>query len=241
MTEISTHNGISSADVAAFYDDLLSYMKTYESGTNARLERVKIGLGQFIGPGMTVLDVGCGTGITSRHMAELGADVTAVDISAALVEFARSKSNGHKIEYLVKDAQDLDLGKTFDVIVMADVFEHILRDRVFYTMQRLLKYHADENTSVYLNMPNYSFLLFMRQHYADKLQIVDEAWKTDDVISLFANWGFWPLAMQMYGLDVISQYVEYLFIHRTALAETYKNRMQQIYGGNGNGRKTKTG
>lgn len=230
------------ADVAAFYDSQLEHMKAYEHG-NGRLEKVKRSLTEFVKPGMSILDIGCGTGVTSRYMAEvLRAEVTAVDISPELIRFAKNQSYDRKITYLVQDAQDLDLGKTFDVIVMADVFEHVIRDRVFYTMQRLLKYHADERTQIYLNMPNYSFLLFMQQHYADKLQIVDEAWKTDDVISLFANWGFWPLAMQMYGLDVISQYVEYLFVHRTALAATYKNRMQQIYGGNGNGRgKTRTG
>jgi len=42
-------------------------------------------------PGMTVLDLGCGTGEDALHMAERGVDVIGVDASAAMVRLARAK------------------------------------------------------------------------------------------------------------------------------------------------------
>lgn len=60
----------------------------------------------------TLLDVCCGTGTVSELMAKDGFDVTGFDLSAAMVEVARSKGSG--VEYLVADACELDLGREFD-------------------------------------------------------------------------------------------------------------------------------
>lgn len=226
------HNGISSAEVAVFYDNELDHMKSYENGNNGRLNRIKRSLSQFVTSDMSVLDVGCGTGITSRHMANLGAEVVGIDISPKLIEYAKQRSNGQTIRYLVQDARDLDLNRKFDAIILADVFEHFIRKDVFGHVWRLLRYHTHTSSYVYLNMPSYDFSSFMTANYPKKMQIVDEAWEIDDVVSLFANWGFSPCSMQIYGIDAIAQYVEYLFIHRNALAQKYRQRMEQIYGGN---------
>jgi len=227
----STHNGTNNADVIAFYDTQLDHMKGYEAGTNGRLNKVKKSLSQFIVPGMTVLDVGCGTGVTSRHLATIGADVVAIDIAPRLIEYAKSQSNGLHVEYLAGDVGDIDLDKRFDAIILADVFEHFIRTDAFQKMWRIFKHHTHNSSYVYLNMPSHEFSSFMRSHYPDKLQIVDEAWQIDDIVSLFDYWDFVPCSMQMYGIDAIGQYIEYLFIHRDALASKHQERMNQIYGG----------
>lgn len=63
-----------------------------------------------LGPGASVLDVACGNGTLARRMAALGAAVTAVDFSAALIERARSRgqTSGEAIQYGVVDATDED-------------------------------------------------------------------------------------------------------------------------------------
>lgn len=55
-----------------------------------------------------VLDVACGSGVLARRMAVLGAEVTAVDFSAALLERAqaRGQAGGTPIRYLQVDATD---------------------------------------------------------------------------------------------------------------------------------------
>jgi 2-polyprenyl-3-methyl-5-hydroxy-6-metoxy-1,4-benzoquinol methylase len=60
------------------------------------------------GPGMRILDVACGNGLTSRRLAAQGCHVTAFDFSANLIEKARERSSSlqSQISYRVLDATD---------------------------------------------------------------------------------------------------------------------------------------
>jgi 2-polyprenyl-3-methyl-5-hydroxy-6-metoxy-1,4-benzoquinol methylase len=59
-----------------------------------------------IRPGEQILDISCGSGILARRMAALGADVTAVDFSAVMIERARARKQvrGNPVVYKVVDA-----------------------------------------------------------------------------------------------------------------------------------------
>ncbi len=58
-----------------------------------------------IQPGQRVLDIACGNGIFSRHLASLGANVVASDFSPRLIELAQQRTPpGSSIRYLVADA-----------------------------------------------------------------------------------------------------------------------------------------
>jgi len=59
-------------------------------------------------PGEKILDIACGNGLNSRRMAEIGADVVAVDFSKEMIHFARkrTKQNAERIKYFVIDATD---------------------------------------------------------------------------------------------------------------------------------------
>ena len=67
----------------------------------------------------TVLDAGCGTGRVAIELARRGHDVVGVDVDPAMLEAARAKAPG--LTWIVADLTDpaLDLGRTFDVVVMA--------------------------------------------------------------------------------------------------------------------------
>jgi 2-polyprenyl-3-methyl-5-hydroxy-6-metoxy-1,4-benzoquinol methylase len=60
--------------------------------------------------GEMVLDVACGNGQFARQMAELGAQVVAVDASDGMIQAARSRSTGYegRIEYRVLDCTNKD-------------------------------------------------------------------------------------------------------------------------------------
>ena len=67
----------------------------------------------------TVLEIGCGTGIVSVHLASRGAQVTAVDLNPKAVEATRfnSMNNGVKIEVLEGDMFAPVEGRRFGTIV----------------------------------------------------------------------------------------------------------------------------
>jgi SAM-dependent methyltransferase len=94
--------------------------------------------------GLTVLDLACGDGYTSRLLAEKGAKVVGVDISPAQIELARQfeREKPLGIEYVVADAAELNLGRTFDLVSPSFLF-HYANDKD--TLRRMV-----EKTAVHL-------------------------------------------------------------------------------------------
>jgi SAM-dependent methyltransferase len=77
---------------------------------------------ELLGPVSTafdVLDVGCGTGIASRHMARRGAKVLGVELAPQMAEVAR----GHGIEVEIAAFEGWDAaGRTFDRVTSAQAW-----------------------------------------------------------------------------------------------------------------------
>ena len=65
----------------------------------------------------SVLDAGCGTGRVAIELARRGIDVVGTDLDAAMLAAARAKAP--TIEWVHADLATLDLGRTFDVVVLA--------------------------------------------------------------------------------------------------------------------------
>jgi SAM-dependent methyltransferase len=65
----------------------------------------------------TVLDAGCGTGRVAVELARRGVEVVGVDTDASMLATARERAP--HIEWFEHDLTSLDLGRTFDVVVMA--------------------------------------------------------------------------------------------------------------------------
>ncbi len=65
----------------------------------------------------SVLDAGCGTGRVAIELARSGIDVVGVDADASMLATARSRAT--TVTWVLSDVADLDLGRGFDVVVMA--------------------------------------------------------------------------------------------------------------------------
>ncbi len=65
----------------------------------------------------SVLDAGCGTGRVAIELDRRGVDVVGVDLDPAMLAAASQKSPG--IDWQRADLTGLDLGRTFDLVVMA--------------------------------------------------------------------------------------------------------------------------
>lgn len=64
-----------------------------------------------------VLDAGCGTGRVAVELARRGVDVVGVDLDAGMLDVAMAKAPG--LIWRRADLVDVDLDRTFDLIVMA--------------------------------------------------------------------------------------------------------------------------
>ena len=100
----------------------------YDEGVHAkhRLTRYHDFFVDRIEQGERVLDVGCGKGELAHDIAErTGANVTAIDASPWMLEFARERSAHPRVTYVQADAVDFTPAEPVAVAVLSNVLEHI--------------------------------------------------------------------------------------------------------------------
>ena len=76
---------------------------------------------------LKILDIGCGGGLISEPMANLGASVTGIDASEKNIKVAsiHSKKNNLKINYINKSPEQLNEKEKFDIILNLEIVEHV--------------------------------------------------------------------------------------------------------------------
>jgi len=84
----------------------------------------------------SLLDVGCGTGLFTTRLAELGIPrVVGLDVSETAIREARVL--GSPVEFRALNATELDrLDERFDVVVMAGVLNYVINDDVHESVMR---------------------------------------------------------------------------------------------------------
>jgi SAM-dependent methyltransferase len=98
---------------AAWYDALYESLgKDHATEAHQLLDRVTTQLGHTPA---SWLDVACGTGQHLAAVAEAVDEVVGVDLSEAMLDVARARLGG-RVELLVADQRDLDLGRRFEVV-----------------------------------------------------------------------------------------------------------------------------
>ena len=79
--------------------------------------------------GKTVLDVGCGGGILSESMAELGADVSGIDLSDKALQVAKLHllESGKRVDYRKIAVEELAAEQPghYDVVTCMEMLEHV--------------------------------------------------------------------------------------------------------------------
>ncbi len=110
-------------DVAAYFDRLAP---EWDSGLVRKEDVIREILDRAgVSEGKSVLDVGCGTGVLVRDYLDLNAgSVTAVDVSAKMLEIAASRFRTEKVRFVCADAARAEFGRQFDCIVIYNSFPH---------------------------------------------------------------------------------------------------------------------
>ena len=79
-----------------------------------------------LGPGMRVLEVGCGTGLFTEMFARTQAHLVALDISRALLEKARARGlPADRVRFLEGPIEDAAIDGPFDAVVGSSVLHHL--------------------------------------------------------------------------------------------------------------------
>jgi SAM-dependent methyltransferase len=89
----------------------------------------------------SVLDAGCGTGRVGRELARRGVDVMGVDLDDEMLVTARRKSPD--LVWITADLASVDLGRSFDAIVMAGNVMIFLTPGTESAVMRNLTGHLD--------------------------------------------------------------------------------------------------
>jgi SAM-dependent methyltransferase len=102
---------------ATSYDDAWTKLAAKGENVHGEADLVEWLCQTGPGPRTSVLDAGCGTGRVAAELARRGLDAVGVDLDPDMLERARTRAPG--LEWVLGDIAAVDLGRRFDVVVMA--------------------------------------------------------------------------------------------------------------------------
>lgn len=92
------------------------------------------------GPGMRILELGCGTGEYTARLAGHGVNLVALDLVQDLVAVAIARGLGSAAHFLLGDAERLPFDDaTFDAVIGNAVLHHLRLDPALRELYRVLK------------------------------------------------------------------------------------------------------
>lgn len=94
-----------------------------------------------VGPGMRVLEFGCGPSASAYDLAARGVRVTAIDISPVAIQLAQTDADrmGLHIDFAVMNAEVLSYADdSFDVVCGSGILHHLVLQRSFRELTRVL-------------------------------------------------------------------------------------------------------
>jgi 2-polyprenyl-3-methyl-5-hydroxy-6-metoxy-1,4-benzoquinol methylase len=151
--------------------------------------------------GLNVLECGCGTGIFTRHIAKTGANITAVDISAELLEVARSRctSEVNFIQADLENPKELP-DNYYDVLCGVSVLHHLSLPLALSELKKKLKQGACFAFSEpNLLNPINKYVMFtddMEKRKRLGTSSGEMAFKPDELVSLFQESGYEVISLK---------------------------------------------
>ena len=108
-------------------------------------------LSDHLRPGMTILEIGCGTGYFTRELTRRGADIVAIDVSPDLLEIAKAKYSAPNVRYEIQNAYALTYADAmFDSVVGSSILHHLEIEEALREIYRVL----NPGGTIYFTEPN---------------------------------------------------------------------------------------
>jgi SAM-dependent methyltransferase len=107
------------------YDEDLAY--THEQGYSGVAEDAAAFVLGLLRPGSTVVELGCGPGVTARRLLDAGHDVVGIDQSAALIALARRRAP--EATFVVGSFVTSRLPDCDAVLAIGEVFNYLFDER----------------------------------------------------------------------------------------------------------------
>ena len=140
-----------------------------------------------------VLDLGCAAGrllIEVRKAGGNGGTLTGVELVPGWVDFAKeSIAAKYNIEFINGDITEVQVGKTFDVILLTDSMEHIPRYRL-KSLWNVIHLHSQEDAFVYIHVPTPERQLRTSTGQGGDVQHCEEVVQYSELIAMAACFGF---------------------------------------------------
>jgi cyclopropane-fatty-acyl-phospholipid synthase len=128
VRNISAHYDLGNDFYRAWLDDSMTYSSALglgEDGLEAAQKRKLDAIAKRLGDPANVLEIGCGWGALAEHVAQRGAQVTAISLSDEQLAYARARTNP-AIDYRKQDYRDVS--GTFDAIMSVEMVEALGRE-----------------------------------------------------------------------------------------------------------------
>src|SRR5438094_10364664 len=102
-------------------------------------------------PGMTMLELGCGTGSFTAQLVRSGAVIIAIDVSHELLEIARANCSAPNVRFEIQNACALTYADAmFDSVVGSSILHHLEIEEALREIYRVLK----PGGTIYFTEPN---------------------------------------------------------------------------------------
>ena len=143
-----------------------------------------IAKGAGLGPGVRVLELGCGTGLFTEKFAQTGAEIVAIDVSPDLLEMARKRNlPAERVCFREGRFEEEAIEGYFDAVIGSSVVHHLEIEQALPHIYELLK----PGGTLSFTEPNMLNPLIMLQK--NILWLKDKMGDSPDETAFF-RWGF---------------------------------------------------
>ena len=141
LNSIRTKREIAHGKMLAQHDpELIWGWGTLAGRLRAKRRAELIATGAKLQPGLRALEIGCGTGMFTEMFVQTGTQIVAVDISADLLNKARSRGlPTDKVQFLEKRFEACDVDGPFDAIIGSSILHHLDIEPALDKIYQLLK------------------------------------------------------------------------------------------------------